>query len=116
MTDDAIEATPCVIDGTVYVGSLDGFLYAVKDGGLLWKYETDGAIHGGTNWVRSPDGGRTWILVGSDDCSLHCVDAAKVGADIATIPYGVFNQMMNHPLTDLGMARFIQDWEKALKG
>jgi transaldolase len=58
----------------------------------------------------------TRVLAASIRNNLHCVDAAKVGADIATVPYGVFNQMMNHPLTDLGMARFIQDWEKALKG
>lgn len=58
----------------------------------------------------------TRVLAASIRNNLHCVDAAKVGADIATIPYGVFKQMMNHPLTDLGMARFIQDWEKALKG
>jgi len=58
----------------------------------------------------------TRVLAASIRNNLHCVEAAKVGADIATIPYGVFNQMMNHPLTDLGMARFIQDWEKALKG
>ncbi len=57
----------------------------------------------------------TRVLAASIRNNLHCVDAAKVGADIATVPYGVFKQMMNHPLTDLGMARFIQDWEKALK-
>ena len=57
----------------------------------------------------------TRVLAASIRHALHCVEAAKAGADIATIPYGVFNQMMNHPLTDTGMARFIQDWEKALK-
>jgi len=57
----------------------------------------------------------TRVLAASIRHPLHCVEAAKAGADIATIPYAVFKQMMNHPLTDAGMARFMQDWEKALK-
>ncbi len=41
---------------------------------------------------------------------FHCVAAAKAGADIATIPYKVLLQMMNHSLTDTGIARFLKDW------
>jgi transaldolase len=58
----------------------------------------------------------TRVLAASIRHPLHCVEAAKAGADIATVPYSVLKQMMNHPLTDTGMARFMQDWEKALKG
>ena len=42
---------------------------------------------------------------------LHVIDAAKAGADIATVPYNVILQMTKHPLTDNGMERFMKDWE-----
>jgi len=58
----------------------------------------------------------TRVLAASIRHPLHCVEAAKAGADIATVPHKVFLQMMHHPLTDVGMVRFMQDWEKALKG
>ncbi len=74
---DAIEAAACVVDDSVYVGAGDGFLYSLNkaDGSLRWKYETDGQIVGGANWTLSPDGSKTWILVGSYDNAVHCVDA-----------------------------------------
>ncbi len=55
----------------------------------------------------------TLVMAASIRHTLHCTLAAKVGADIATIPYGILKQMVQHPLTDSGLARFIQDWEKA---
>ncbi len=42
----------------------------------------------------------------------HCLAAAKVGADIATVPYSVLMQMIRHPLTDIGIARFLADWKQ----
>ena len=42
----------------------------------------------------------------------HVVDSALVGAHIATIPYDVFRAMLKHPLTDIGIERFLADWEK----
>lgn len=56
---------------------------------------------------------KTKVLAASIRHPLHCIMAAKAGAHISTIPFGVFNQMMKHPLTDAGQARFLQDWEKA---
>ena len=41
----------------------------------------------------------------------HVVDAAKIGADIATMPFGVLDKLFNHPLTDIGLERFNRDWE-----
>jgi outer membrane protein assembly factor BamB len=66
-----------VIDNTVFVGSGDGFLYALEadSGQLKWKYETDGEILGAANWTRSADGQKIWILVGSYDNRVHGVDA-----------------------------------------
>lgn len=54
----------------------------------------------------------TEIIVASIRNPLHVVDAAKIGADIATIPYSVITQLIKHPLTDIGIEKFLKDWEK----
>ncbi len=46
---------------------------------------------------------------------LHVLEAAKMGAHIATIPYSVIIQLIKHPLTDRGIERFLKDWEKVPK-
>ena len=56
------------------------------------------------------------LLAASLRHPLHCIGAAKAGAHIATIPYKVLTQMIHHPLTDVGVTRFAQDWQKAAKG
>lgn len=53
----------------------------------------------------------TEIIAASVRSPLHVIDAAKAGAHIATVPYGVIMQMMKHPLTDSGIERFLADWE-----
>lgn len=55
----------------------------------------------------------TEIIVASVRNPLHVIEAAKMGADIATVPYKVIMQMINHPLTDRGIYAFIKDAEKA---
>ena len=55
----------------------------------------------------------TEVLVGSARHPKHVVEAALMGADIATLPYKVFNALFNHPLTDRGLKAFLADWEKA---
>ncbi|SNS63477.1 transaldolase [Anaerovirgula multivorans] len=57
----------------------------------------------------------TEVIAASIRHSMHVVEAAKVGSHIATIPYGVFKQMLKHPLTDSGIERFLKDWENAVK-
>jgi transaldolase len=54
----------------------------------------------------------TEVLVASIRHPMHVVDAAKLGADIATIPPAILRQMFNHPLTDKGLAAFLADWAK----
>lgn len=54
----------------------------------------------------------TEVIVASIRNPLHVVEAAKMGAHIATIPYAVIQQLIKHPLTDIGMERFLKDWEK----
>jgi len=58
---------------------------------------------------------QTQIIVASIRNPLHVLDAAKIGADIATIPYKVLLQLVKHPLTDIGIDRFLKDWEKVPK-
>jgi transaldolase len=55
------------------------------------------------------------IIVASVRSSQHVVDSALAGADIATIPLKVINQLAKHPLTDIGMEQFLADWEKRTK-
>ncbi|MGD9140311.1 MAG: fructose-6-phosphate aldolase [bacterium] len=54
----------------------------------------------------------TEVIVASVRNPLHVVEAAMIGADIVTIPFKVINQMVKHPLTDVGVARFLDDWKK----
>jgi transaldolase len=54
----------------------------------------------------------TEILVASCRHPIHVVEAAKMGADIATCPPAVIDQMFNHPLTNIGLEKFLKDWEK----
>ncbi|MFN3739541.1 MAG: fructose-6-phosphate aldolase [Thermodesulfovibrionales bacterium] len=53
----------------------------------------------------------TEVIVASIRNPLHVVEAAKIGAHIATIPFGVITQLLKHPLTDIGLERFLKDWE-----
>lgn len=55
------------------------------------------------------------VIVASVRHPMHVVDAARIGADIATIPYKVIAQLAKHPLTDIGMQQFLADWEKRKK-
>lgn len=55
----------------------------------------------------------TEVIAASIRHPMHVVQSAKLGAHIATIPYNVIKQMVKHPLTDIGIARFIADWEAA---
>ncbi len=57
----------------------------------------------------------TKVLVASVRHPIHVLEAAKLGADVATIPYGVIEQLAKHPLTDIGLKKFLADWEKVPK-
>ena len=56
---------------------------------------------------------RTEILVASVRHPMHIVEAARMGADVCTCPPAVIEACFKHPLTDIGLAKFLQDWEKA---
>ena len=54
----------------------------------------------------------TEILAASIRHPMHVVEAALAGADVSTIPFAVFSKLIKHPLTDIGLERFLRDWEK----
>jgi transaldolase len=56
-------------------------------------------------------GMKTQILAASIRHPIHLVEAALVGADVATIPFKVIQQLIKHPLTDIGLEKFLKDWE-----
>lgn len=55
---------------------------------------------------------KTEVISASIRHPLHVIQSAQVGADIATIPYNILKQMLKHPLTDIGIERFLEDWKK----
>jgi len=58
---------------------------------------------------------KTNILVASIRNPIHVLESALIGADIATMPYSVFEQLFKHSLTDAGIKKFLEDWEKVPK-
>lgn len=54
----------------------------------------------------------TEVLVASVRNPVHVVNAARMGAHVATLPFNVIQQLANHPLTDIGIKKFLSDWEK----
>lgn len=77
----------------------------------------DDISHQGMNLVRDIKqiyanyGYKTQIIVASIRHPLHVVEAAKIGADIATVPFNVLEKLIKHPLTDIGIERFLRDWQ-----
>ena len=78
----------------------------------------DDAAHNGMDLIRDITQAysnyrfKTKVIVASVRNMLHVVEAAKIGADIATIPFAVIEQLLKHPLTDIGVERFLQDYKK----
>ena len=58
----------------------------------------------------------TEVIAASIRHPEHCIAAAKAGAPIATVPYNVLMQMIQHPLTDIGVTRFLADWRRVSQG
>ena len=63
-----------------------------------------------------PEFKTTQILVASIRHPIHVIDAAKIGADVVTLPPAVLDKMMKHPLTKIGLENFLADWEKLKAG
>jgi transaldolase len=56
---------------------------------------------------------KTQVLVASCRHPIHGVESARMGAHVATCPPAVIDQMFNHPLTNIGLEKFLKDWEKS---
>ena len=96
------QALLCARAGATYVSPFLGRLDDIGHDGMTLVQDIAEiyAIHGID----------TEIIAASIRSPLHVIDAAKAGADIATIPYKVMVQMTKHPLTDAGIERFMADW------
>src|SRR5215470_10893607 len=78
----------------------------------------DDISHVGMDLVRDiceiyrVQGFKTQVLAASIRNPIHVIDAAKAGAHVVTIPFAVLEQLMKHPLTDIGLKKFLEDWHK----
>jgi transaldolase len=62
--------------------------------------------------IFETQGYETNVLAASLRHPVHVVEAAKIGADVATMPFDVFTKLVHHPLTDIGLEKFLADWNK----
>lgn len=103
----ANQAILAALAGATYVSPFVGRLDDIgQDGMQLVKDIVDVYNH-----YKLP----TQVIAASIRHPLHCLAAAKAGAHIATVPYNVLLQMVNHPLTDIGISRFLSDWKRVSK-
>lgn len=91
--------------GATYVSPFVGRLDDIGQNGLELIEEISD--------IFNVNGIETQIIVASVRNPIHVAQAARIGADIATVPLKVINQMIKHPLTDKGIENFIKDWEGA---
>ncbi len=129
MTDEGLKATAmCHKEGiktnVTLIFSPSQALLAAKAGATFvspFVGRLDDISHTGMELVQTVVGMydnygiETEVIVASVRHPLHVVEAALVGGHIATIPYKVFKQMLAHPLTDIGIQKFLDDWEKVPK-
>ena len=129
MTRDGLKATKVLADKGIKVNMTLVFsptqaLLAAKVGAAYvspFVGRLDDISHYGMDLVRqimgiyNNYGFGTEVTVASVRNPLHVVDAALAGAHIATIPFSVIDQMVKHPLTDIGIEKFLSDWKKLEK-
>ncbi|RKY94887.1 MAG: fructose-6-phosphate aldolase [Ignavibacteriae bacterium] len=90
--------------GATYVSPFVGRLDDISTSGMELISQIV-QIYGNYNY-------QTEVLVASIRHPLHLVEAALMGADVCTIPFAVINKLFNHPLTDIGIDKFLSDWKK----
>jgi transaldolase len=103
----ANQALLCAKAGATYVSPFVGRLDDISEVGMDLIRD----IH----LIFRNYGYKTQTLVASVRNPLHVLDAAKIGADVATVPFNVIQQLAQHPLTDAGIKKFLSDWEKVPK-
>jgi transaldolase len=108
-----VNMTLCFSLNQALLGALAGATYVSPFVGRLDDVGHDGMelVKDIVDVFKKYDNLTTEVLAASIRHPLHCVAAAKAGAHIATVPYKVLLQMMKHPLTDIGVERFLADWK-----
>ena len=92
--------------GATFISPFVGRLDDIGQDGMLLIEEII------TIYGNYPDTLNTEVLVASIRDPIHLVEAAKLGADVATLPPQILRKLAQHPLTDKGLAAFLADWEK----
>jgi len=108
-----VNFTLCFSLNQAILGAVAGATYISVFVGRLDDVGHDGmeVVRDAVKFVKDY-GLKTQIIAASIRQPLHCVAAAKAGAHIATVPYNILMQMMQHPLTDVGITRFLADWQR----
>jgi transaldolase len=91
--------------GASFISPFLGRLDDIGQNGLILLQEIV-EIYQNYNW-------ETEVLAASLRHPIHVIEAARIGADIGTMPFKVIDQLFNHPLTDKGQAQFLADWQKS---
>ncbi len=101
----AAQAIMAAKAGASFISPFIGRLDDIGENGLLLLQDIV-EIYRNYDWP-------TEVLAASMRHPIHVIEAARMGADIATIPFKVIDQLFNHPLTDKGQAQFLADWRKS---
>lgn len=100
----ANQALLAALAGATYVSPFVGRLDDIGHDGM--------EVVGDAVTIFAQYGLETEVIAASIRHPQHVLAAARLGADVATVPYQVLQQMLSHPLTDLGIERFLRDWEE----
>ena len=101
------QALMAALAGAAYVSPFVGRLDDIGEDGML-------LIRDILQVYRQFPNIKTEVIAASIRHPQHCLEAAKAGSHIATVPYNVLLQMAKHPMTDTGCARFMADWQKVM--
>jgi len=101
----AAQAIMAAKAGASFISPFLGRLDDIGENGLLLLQDII-EVYRNYDW-------KTEVLAASIRHPIHAIEAARMGADIATMPFKVIDQMFNHPLTDKGQAQFLADWHKS---
>ncbi len=115
LSDEGIKTnvTLCFSPSQAILAAKAGAAYISPFVGRLDDISTNGMeLVGQIVRIYKNYGYKTQVLVASIRHPLHLVEAALMGADVATMPYDVIMKLFNHPLTDIGLNKFLSDWNK----
>lgn len=108
-----VNVTLCFSASQALLAAKAGAFFVSPFVGRLDDISEDGmGLIGDIKTIYGNYGFSTQILVASVRHPIHVVEAAKLGADIATMPFSVLEALVKHPLTTIGLERFLKDWEK----